>query len=434
MAPLAAAAAFACALAGAGSATAAAPPTAAGELVSDSAEQPAMTDRKGLLAYRAANGAIVVQDAATGARAEHHAGAACGGEVGGLLGMGGGQVLFACVRTVEPRSFAYLLLDVASGTVHVPVGADSRLAQARVSEDDAIHLTGVGAFGIAYSYELYHADYAGRFDWRTGVEAQASGRGDDRQVPDLDVPQLESTLCAPLRLTRDSGTGFLPYDYDPPYLAVARGRELVLQQCGRTDEVVLAHRAVYNFSVAGGFASWFEGTHRFAYLPSCGVRLRWAVPVYSNAEHVDGAIVTSERYRDHAPWRIRVVRLDGACERVVGARRLTVSAGAGAVATATAPRAAYVDPGSGGTAIYAADGGGAATVRVRDGGRISLRTGVPARYVRWRAPGGRLQAATGGGRRWTLRAPARARRVSVRVRFSTGGSARFAIRLTGAGR
>jgi hypothetical protein len=408
-------------------------PEPAGAVIAGGLAAPAITDGKGIIVFSPSGGTIRVADAQGGTSFEAAPGNQCPDAV--VAAAGGGQVMLTCGPASGPGpSTPVLLLDVAQRTFHVPAGVE-----ALNGGDGTTALGGVGADGIGYSYSSEHgSSFWGVLDWRSGqVVASPS---DTATTTDLDDPTLQQTLCAPLRrmnepaqISRDQGS----FQFETPY-GLERSPEgtVTIQRCGsaRTATLLKSHASATDPELAPGFVSWIVpgpvDASLYAYLPTCAVRLRWPVSAISDAAHVVGGVVVSEKANASGPWQVRRIPIGDACARIAPAARLTLGAG-GRSTTTVARSGMLLDAPSGASALLPRPTTTASRLPVRSGRRIVMRTTSPARAVRWHLDGAPWAPALGGGSRWWLRAPGThvTRTLSVSVVLADGGDEQFELRM-----
>lgn len=164
----------------------------------------------------------------------------------------------------------------------------------------------------------------------------------------------------------------------------------------------------------------------------CGRTYAWAAgAATTRTAHVRDGLLVSRYDETSKAWQVERVGLGGLCERSTAAERLTLTGG-GKRVVAGAGSGTIADAPSGATTTVKRTTGGRAALRVRAGGRIRLTTGAAAASVRWSVAGGRTHRASGRGRAWMLKAPAKpgTRMLRVIVRDRAGGDVTFSVRLT----
>jgi hypothetical protein len=181
-----------------------------------------------------------------------------------LANIGAGKLLFDCS---VPSDDAIL---VRGQTVDIATGAVAQLPERVVGESGApVDSAGYGAIGthwIAYGASYYHGSITTYLPL-DGGPPQSIGSNDvfreaQRSVLDLDTPQLEVPMCAPLRI-RGGEAIDAPYGvYRRPYLAVqwADGR-LTLQRCGSPTAKVVTRCPGFcgNIALGRGLLAWIDG-------------------------------------------------------------------------------------------------------------------------------------------------------------------------------
>jgi hypothetical protein len=411
-----------------------------------------VTDGAGTIALVPGVGVIRTIDAATGRATDTDVSSSCTSPPAVITGVGGGQVLFECSRphtssSGPPTRFEPRLLDVATRAVHEPVGTAAMIDDWDSATFGSVHFGGIGSAGIGWDGYAYHGGGSGALDPRTGAvvgEPQVAN-----EVTDLNAPGLVTTLCAPIVRKpyeyADEGSGepsFDPLQYEAPY-ALQDGPEpsLTLQRCGSTRAIVLAATTPHGVpqeraaELAAGFVSWAGAAPGdlplYVYEPACSVKLRWLVSSNTSVGHLTGGIVVSETFSGGgSTWRVRRISLDGTCRRVTAAARVGVSSD-GRRTTSTARSGTIMDAPSGATATMPAPTSAVPRIALRAGRFLTLATGASARGVRWKLGDGRWRSATGRKTSWRLRVPRSraAHTLTLSLRFTAGGSARFDLRV-----
>jgi hypothetical protein len=408
-------------------------PAPAGTVIASGVASPAITDGRGTIAFSPSDGTIRVVDAQAGTSFDTAPGNHCPHAV--VQAVGGGQVMLSCGPSPDAGSWTrMLLLDVAQRAFHVPAGVDA------LSIGDGITTLGeVGADGIGYSYWGGHSSpFWGALNWRSGqVVAEPSDRA---TTTDLDDPTLQQTLCAPLRrmnepaqISRDQGS----FQFEAPYgLEQSADGTVTIQRCGsaRTTTLLRSHLPATGPELASGFVTWTVpgplDASLYAYLPTCAARLRWPVSAVSDAAHVAGGVVVSEKADASGPWQVRRISIGDACARIAPAARLTLGAG-GRTTTTVARSGTLVDAPTGASAVLPRPTTSLSRLGVRSGRRIVVRTASPARSVRWHLNGVPWAPAHGDGTMWWVRAPPThaARTLAVSVVLADGGDEQFELRM-----
>jgi hypothetical protein len=110
-------------------------------------------------------------------------------------------------------------------------------------------------------------------DWHTGTFVERRSEVAER-VPDLDDPELDVPLCAPLRrlpLHEDEDPPFQASAYDPPWFqrdAYTDRLVVRLHHCGRRKPILVARCRFdhcWSFQLGGGYLTWRQGLTVYAY-------------------------------------------------------------------------------------------------------------------------------------------------------------------------
>jgi hypothetical protein len=451
----AAIATLACAIAALAWAPARATSAPPGTVLARDAISHAVTDGHGAIAFAASPGKVRVIDDATGATSDTDVSAGCLKPPTVVPAINAGEVLFDCsVSHDTPYGrFAHdvpRLLDLATHTVVVPVGADEAVEEAEHRPLGEGFATGIGGRWLLLATPSYHAEGSIEvLDWHTG--AQLSLPITATELLDVRQPTGVVSLCPPLRRkpydTPDdlSGLGFDPYQYEAPYAIVYGPRTpLTLERCGSRRQLILQSlprdgAPPGDAQLAAGFVTWQVGDAlRLAYLPACDVRLSWRLDAESTdslsyVSHLPNAIIVSQPHdrKLDGPWTLRRIPIDGACARTTTALSARVSAGGRRVAAAWRGGSVADAPSEASATLLGRSRMASPRLRVAAGAHAGVALGVPARRLRWRLGRGRWHAATGAAMRWALRAPVAhaAHTLTLDVHFAQGGSARFAVLL-----
>lgn len=417
-----------------------------GQILSDSALGPAVTDGRAAIAFAPSAGRVRALDARGRVARDVDVSSACLTPPDKVTAVGGGQVVFSChvgrgtVGAIQPRR-----LDVATGQVGTIASAGEIVESAATAASGP----GQARFGAIGTHGVYASLSGGRLaarvavDWRTGIGLDWRTLGADGAL-DLDAPTLRAELCAPVRRTPmvdpfNEPDPYYDFVYAPPLALsiVDDDGQLELRRCGTTRAVTLAERDASGLQLGGGIATWTVGggsmrPRRFAYLPACSAAAQLSLPEYASLGHVENALVVSSPTADDA-WEIRRIPVDGACGRVDHARRLQVRAQGRSARTLRAVAGRFLDGPSRMTVTLPSAAPSRARIVASGGQPVRLVTGARAGRVRWRVGAGSWKAARGNGHTWSVRAPAvrhaLTRPLTVDVRFAGGGSARFSGRL-----
>lgn len=211
------------------------------------------------------------------------------GCTGGLIAIGGGEILYACANPecpnhahscpIEPReeyeNTRFVVEDITTGAQH-PLAGENHLPTSNVGVE--------GGPGIleAIGHEWAQGATSGHngtsiwfVNWHTGaVEREASSSGDAAFFADLDSAELLQPLCAPLTRPANSvsaAPAVAPAQYEPPFAVIGPlGYEQVflqLRRCGSRMHMLLPEGGPYASSVqlGGGILSWLGSGKRGHY-------------------------------------------------------------------------------------------------------------------------------------------------------------------------
>lgn len=416
-------------------------PAAADRLIADDAPSAAYSNDADTIARIAAPGSLELLDGDGAVTDTVDVGADCTA----LDAVGGGVALYECAD--GPR-----LLDLSTHATRVPVGAREALAQALGQTLGFARFEGVGTTGLLFSSICYHCGESVRaIDWRTG--ATVGTPSEPTQLLDLDSTSLVTTLCSPLRQSPwdlpqrgiDPWPEFDPFLYASPYgLTWGPRSPPTLETCGTEHALALDARPRHvrflaDVQLTRSVASWvvvrradLPASLR-VYRPSCGVRFERSVAfaqpgeAYGHVALASDALFVSEPLEGHR-WRIRQLSLDGLCERAVRAWTLRVANGRRHLALVARPQARVRLRDRGWLATRIAVPGSTPRLAVRPGTPLRVAGAEPLRSLRWRI----------GGGAWTRGAPGagialgrfdRDARLRIQVRYASGRSARFALKL-----
>lgn len=206
------------------------------------------------------------------------------GCAGGLLAVGGGEILYACSDPQCPEALdacrvpgqeeetletgRWVVEDVASGVQH-PVDVGMGLPVVRRENGD---LSGLFAIGSQWAVGTTASRFGQSFfflDWRTGRVLEDEPRSAAVDYENLDSEALLTPMCRPLRRGfapiiegLASPLFFQPSVYAPPFLVEQRYGEgfsndhLYLRRCGATREEVVPNlpssEAFHKYQVLAG--------------------------------------------------------------------------------------------------------------------------------------------------------------------------------------
>lgn len=351
-----------------------------------------------------------------------------------VLAVGGGQAVVGCDRAGSGAAgWRPLLLDLTTRSWSEVAGFEA-LAARLTSNGSGVTLDfpAVGSRWLHVVASEYRSRWDVWIDWRTGALGPEPTAA---TATDLDAPELNVPLCAPLRRapSDDAEDRLLSL---PPFaelltdgpLAVTVGPRtpLALLRCGSAARLRLEPHArpslPSQLAFGSGAVSWQTGEQGRLYQPRCGVRLSWTVRT-PGVTHSSGAFY---RVDGSAIERLALPR----CAAISGAPGIRLRSGGRTVAaqlthgtwpslaesTALSLRAPTAPP---------------PRLRLARGARIAavaLRSAVPLDTVRWRTGDGAWRAAPrASGGRWLLR-PARGGSLTLALRTVEG--LRFEARAT----
>jgi len=163
----------------------------------------------------------------------------------GVAGAAAGYVLWDC----SVPEYTPLLQSLETGAVSQAPGWDAFVSwlDFPVRRDDRPYVSGFGARWLRATYWCYHCGPQFSFvDWHSGA---FRGLLPDlaRHSYDVDLPELDRRICAPLSRRAVEGEGrfeveFAPEDYEPPWLlrdAASTSDRLGLYHCGRRKPVAI---------------------------------------------------------------------------------------------------------------------------------------------------------------------------------------------------
>ncbi len=194
--------------------------------------------------------------------------------------------------------------------------------------------------------------------------------------------------------------------------------------------------------LASGFVTWFvvnpvdvpwSYTALRGYLPQCDARLAWRVAPSATVHHVNGAVVLSE-HAGHV-WKIQTLDVTGLCGRLHAPQQVRISAGSQHALVSTTSVLRGADHGLSATR-EASHPRSARLLRLRRGANVRVAVGASMRSLRWRVGAGRARAAVVSDGVASFRAPALARRRSLRfdLAYRDGGLAQAVVPVAPLGR
>ncbi|HEY4096875.1 MAG TPA: hypothetical protein VGM33_15245 [Baekduia sp.] len=252
-----------------------------------------LTDGDRWAAFEPMRGTTRIIDAQSGRTAQRPDPAGC---EGGLVAVGGGELLYRCDLPqcpdgatrlsadscfyptptpagrppTSPYSAAtrYVVEDAATGQVRPMAGAERLPAGgSEVAFTSAEHIGARWVEGVSGGY---HSTGIFFVDWRTGRVVVPDPRGGPYAV-DLDQPEVLAQQCpgltgaqSPIQQQEFVGTLFFPLRFDAPFALTTDPRSLkpVLARCGSGRRVTLhgsspdLYRPTGTVQVAGGVALW----------------------------------------------------------------------------------------------------------------------------------------------------------------------------------
>jgi hypothetical protein len=235
------------------------------------AATPLYTDGAGWAAYEPTAGTTRIIDERTRHSTNRTDPEGC---AGGLLALGGGELLYQCAHGSCPRygcmertadggyvDASYAVEDIVGGAVHPVVGAN----HLPLDESEGPGYTQLSAVGSQWVQGETNSVYSGyRFflNWHTS-ELREEGHqpaGGFKTVEDLSSPALAESMCSPLTRTFSLGIHQrLPptFVYEFPF-AVANNEEgePSLRRCGSLRSQVLPGKQATSLQLGGGLLSW----------------------------------------------------------------------------------------------------------------------------------------------------------------------------------
>lgn len=292
-----------------------------------------MTDGVRYAAFEPVEGTTRVIDATSGTTVDRPDPVGC---VGGLVGVGSGELLYSCVPpgcvgpvlgppaagvvtiscTTPPTSayarVLYVVEDIAGGRLHVVAGSD-RITPGGGGEYPAFDE--IGSQWLSSPFSGLHVDVTLYLNWHTGQQLtdDHEPRSAAGSTEDLDAPRLLRALCAPLRRTAQTGgdaaaqttSAFVGLTYSPPFAASidGQGGRLRLSRCGSSRVAQLRGAGVTEFQLGGGAISWGTFSRDFPGQPGLDD---------------PGAIYAAALHRTGRRWLASTVRYTGAPAGTVG--------------------------------------------------------------------------------------------------------------------
>ena len=229
---------------------------------------PGLTDGTRWAAFEPSAGTTRVIDARTGRAVDRPNPSGCGGFEGGLLAVGGGELLYRCEVASCPHVFfgcpatsgayweaRYVVEDIASAREY----EISRLP----FDPEGPQLHSIGSewsSGEAVAYKYRDRFYV---NWHTGQATKSVASGSD--VIDLGDPGLTRALCRPLTraLSREGLDRQVEREpaYAPPFPVEEKGLEpvqLTLLRCGarREEDLPGSRNGAVWLQLGGAVVSW----------------------------------------------------------------------------------------------------------------------------------------------------------------------------------
>jgi hypothetical protein len=262
---------------------ASASPIVAMHLLYGHAFTPMITDGARYAAFEPVEGTTRVIDTVTATTSDRPDPAGC---AGGLVGIGSGELLYACAPpgclspALAPPSGGLVTIDcptpatsnyarvlhaveeIDGGTLHVAVGSNQILPG---TGGEYPSFDEVGSQWLSSPFSGLHVDLTLYLNWHTGAQLTdgAQPASAARSAVDLDAPHLLRPLCAPLRRVRQPDaypqqtSTFAPFGYSPPFGAsLGPSGRLGLGRCGSTRTATLRGGGIAQFQLAGGAISW----------------------------------------------------------------------------------------------------------------------------------------------------------------------------------
>jgi hypothetical protein len=252
---------------------------------------PLYTDGSRWAAFEVWTGTTRVIDARTGHSVDRPDPAGCfGGDGGGLLAVGGGELLYACENPVADcppeksygpdgcevesavLSARYVVVDAATGIQHAVVGENHLPIQ---PESDS-RLIAVGSQWVA-------GDNGGALflvNWHTGERKR--DEPSKTEVQNLSTPALFRPLCRPIHRHEERESPalgafiFRPLEYRPPFAIESEE----LQRCGsaKRDPIPMNAESQLGGNILSGiFASQKAGAMYATRLRAHGARLHGSI-------------------------------------------------------------------------------------------------------------------------------------------------------------
>jgi hypothetical protein len=183
-----------------------------------------------------------------------------------------GNVLWSCYTG------APVIQELESGATRPVPGWDTYqrwLTRDRFAGPGPVDVSGFGGRWLQATMWCYHCPPALSFmDWHTGTFVSATTDLAERTV-DLDNPELDVPLCAPLRRLPvkhpEGSPKYVPSEYERPWMLRnlwASGATVRVYRCGRREPLLIARCRFgdcLSRQLGGGYLTWRDGYRVYAF-------------------------------------------------------------------------------------------------------------------------------------------------------------------------